>query len=61
MIELKGVFKHLDSVQAVDLVAEMCYGTFYEQYVIPLTREARRLNLTLSDTIELIEGGYEEQ
>ena len=35
-------------------------AAFYEQYVIPLIREARWLGLTLGDTIELIEGGYEE-
>ena len=55
------VSKIFDSAYAPDSVKEPHEGAFYEQYVIPLTREARRLSLTLSETIELIEGGYEEQ
>jgi len=50
----------LKTIQPVSSAQEKCGNTFYEQYIIPLTREARRLSLTLSDTIELIEGGYEE-
>jgi len=46
--------------QTVDSAQEQRRSAFYEQYVIPLTREAKRQSFTLSDTIELIEGGYEE-
>ena len=53
--------KSFDSAYAPGNVKEQHKGTFYQQYVIPLTYEAKRLSLTLSETIELIEGGYEEQ
>jgi DNA-binding transcriptional regulator YhcF (GntR family) len=46
---------------AVQRVLEKRKGAFFEQYVTPLTREAQRLGLALSETTLLIERSYEEQ
>ena len=61
MTELKAVFERFGYMYAVDSIKEKRKSKFYEQYVVPFTHEARRLSLTLSEMIELIEGGYEEQ
>jgi len=45
---------------AVQRVNEKRKGAFYEQYVAPLTHEAKRLSLTLNETTLLIERSYEE-
>ena len=45
---------------AVGRVKEKRKGAFTEQYVTPLTREAKRLGLTLNETTQLIERSYEE-
>ena len=45
---------------AVQRVKEKRKGAFTEQYVTPLTREAKRLSLTLNETTQLIERSYEE-
>ena len=46
---------------AVQRVKEKRKSAFVEQYVTPLTREARRLSLTLSETTQLVERSYEEK
>ena len=45
---------------AVQLVREKRKGAFYQQYVTSLTREAKRLNLTSGEIIQLIERSYRE-
>jgi len=42
-------------------VREKRKGAFADQYVAKLTREARRLGLTLGETVELIERSYQSE
>jgi len=60
MIELIGMPKRFGAVPAVDHIKGNSNSAFFEKYVVPMVCEAKRLGLTLSDAIELIEGGYEE-
>jgi len=46
---------------AILRVKEKRKGAFFEQYVARLTREAKRLNFTLAETVELIERSYEHE
>ena len=46
---------------AVEQVREKRKSAFYDQYITPLTREARRLSLCLGETVELIERSYENE
>jgi DNA-binding transcriptional regulator YhcF (GntR family) len=43
---------------AIGRVKEKRKAAFFEQYVARLTREAKRLNFTLTETVELIERSY---
>ena len=45
---------------AVQRVKEKRKGAFFEQYVAPLTHEAKRLSLTLEETTQMIGRSYEE-
>jgi len=44
---------------AVEGVKTKRKAAFVHQYVTPLTREAKRLNLPLGETVELIERSYD--
>ena len=46
---------------AVEQVRQKRKSAFYDQYILPLAREARRLNLRLGETVELIERSYENE
>ena len=46
---------------AVEQVREKRKSAFYDQHVLRLIREAKRLNLSLGETVELIERSYENE
>ena len=46
---------------AIQRVKEKRKAAFFDQYVARLTQEAKRLNFTLAETIELIERSYEDE
>ena len=46
---------------AAEQVRQKRKSAFYDQYILPLAREARRLNLSLGETVELIERSYENE
>ena len=46
---------------AIEKVKEKRKAAFSNQYVKPLTREARRLSLTKGETVELIERSFENE
>ena len=46
---------------AIEAVKEKRKAAFSDQYVTRLTREAKRLSLTLGETVELIERSYRDE
>jgi len=46
---------------AIKTVKEKRKAAFSDQYVTRLTREAKRLSLTLGETVELIERSYRDE
>jgi len=46
---------------AITKVIEKRKAAFSDQYVTPLTREAKRLSLTLGETAELIERSFRDE
>ena len=46
---------------AVKKIQEKRKGAFYETFVLSLSREARRLNLSKEELIKMVERGFEEQ
>ena len=46
---------------AVERVRQKRKAAFSEQYISRLTREAKRLNLTLGEIVELIERSYNRE
>lgn len=46
---------------AVEKIQEKRKGAFYETFVVSLSQEARRLNLSKEELIKMVERGFEEQ
>jgi DNA-binding transcriptional regulator YhcF (GntR family) len=49
------------AIGAVEKVKQKRKAAFYDQYVTRLTKEAKRLDLTVEETIKLIERSYADE